>query len=72
MRVDDAIDKMDKYLDEAILKNVPFVRIIHGYGTGALRNAIWERLKKYKFVKRFEHGSATDGSSGVTIVYFKE
>ncbi len=72
MRVDEALDTLDKYLDEALLVNVPFVRIIHGYGTGALRNAIWDRLKKYKFVKHYEHGSATEGSSGATIVYFKE
>ncbi|HPW53086.1 MAG TPA: Smr/MutS family protein, partial [Erysipelotrichaceae bacterium] len=71
-RVDEATSELDKYLDEALLANVPFVRIIHGYGTGALRNAIWDRLKKYKFVKRYEHGSATEGSGGATIVYLRE
>ena len=71
-RVDEAMDLLDKYLDEALIANVPFVRIIHGYGTGALRNAVWEKLKKSKFVKRYEHGSALEGSSGATIVYFKE
>lgn len=44
-RVDEATSELDKYLDEALLANVPFVRIVHGYGTGALRNAIWDRLK---------------------------
>ncbi len=72
LRVDEALVELDKYLDDALLANVPFVRVIHGFGTGALRNAIWQRLKNYKFVKRFEHGSATEGSSGATIVYFKE
>ncbi|MGI6509263.1 MAG: endonuclease MutS2 [Erysipelotrichaceae bacterium] len=72
LRVDEAVDTLDKYLDEALLANVPFVRVIHGYGTGALRNAVWDQLKKYKFVKTYEHGSATEGSSGTTIVYFKE
>lgn len=72
LRVDEAIDSLDKYLDEALIANVPFVRIIHGYGTGALRNAVWEKLKKNKFIKHYEHGSALEGSSGATIVYFKE
>ncbi|MDO4377582.1 MAG: Smr/MutS family protein [Erysipelotrichia bacterium] len=72
MHVEDALDKLDKYLDEALLANVPFVRIIHGVGTGALRNAVWEKLKKTKFVKKFEHGTPAEGSTGATIVYFKE
>ncbi|MGI6608237.1 MAG: endonuclease MutS2 [Erysipelotrichaceae bacterium] len=72
MRVDEAMDTLDKYLDEALLANVSFVRIIHGYGTGALRNAVWEKLKKHKFVKNYEHGSATEGAGGATIVYFRE
>ncbi len=72
MRVEEALDVLDKYLDEALLANVPFVRIIHGVGTGALRSAVWDKLKRTKFVKRYEHGSASEGSTGATIVYFKE
>lgn len=72
MRVDEALSVLDKYLDEALLANVPFVRIIHGVGTGALRSAVWDKLKKTKYVKRYEHGSASEGSTGATIVYFKE
>ncbi len=71
-RVDEALDKLDKYLDDALVARVPYVRIIHGMGTGALRSAIWQQLKRYKFVSKYELGSASEGSSGATIVYFKE
>lgn len=72
MRVEEALDVLDKYLDEALVANVPFVRIIHGVGTGALRTAVWEKLKRTKFVKKYEHGTPAEGSTGATIVYFKE
>ena len=70
--VDEALEKLDKYLDDALLANVPFVRIIHGVGTGALRNAVWDKLKRCRFVKSYQHGTAQEGSTGATIVYFKE
>ena len=72
LRVDEALEKLDKYLDDALLANVPFVRIIHGVGTGALRNAVWDKLKRCRFVKSYQHGTAQEGSTGATIVYFKE
>lgn len=71
-RVDEALEAMDKFLDNALVANVPFVRIVHGMGTGALRSAIWARLRTYKFVKKFEHAAAAEGSSGVTVVTFRE
>ncbi len=71
-RVDEALEAMDKFLDNALVANVPFVRIVHGMGTGALRSAIWNRLRTYKFVKKFEHAAAAEGSSGVTVVTFRE
>ena len=69
---DKCVKALDKYLDDALLANVPFVRIIHGVGTGALRNAVWDKLKRCRFVKSYQHGTAQEGSTGATIVYFKE
>ncbi|MBQ6654161.1 MAG: endonuclease MutS2 [Erysipelotrichaceae bacterium] len=71
-RVDEALEAMDKFLDNALVANVPFVRIVHGMGTGALRSAIWNRLKTYRFVKKFEHAGQGEGSTGVTVVTFRE
>ncbi|MCR5067071.1 MAG: endonuclease MutS2 [Erysipelotrichaceae bacterium] len=71
-RVDEALEAMDKFLDNALVANVPFVRIVHGMGTGALRTAIWNRLRTYKFVKKFEHAGQGEGSTGVTVVTFRE
>ena len=71
-RVEEALEALDKYLDQAVLANVPFVRIVHGMGTGALRTAIWNKLKTYRYVKKYEFAPNAEGSSGVTIVTFKE
>lgn len=70
-RVDDALAKMDAYLDSAYGSNMESVKIIHGFGTGQLRNAIREHLKKNKIVKTFGNGDIYDGGSNVTIVKFK-
>jgi len=72
MRVEEAMLELDKYLDSAVLANVPFVRIVHGMGTGALRKAVWEKLKKFKLAKRYEFGGPSEGGSGATIVYFRD
>ena len=72
MRVEEAIGVLDKFMDDALLANAPFVRIIHGMGTGALRKAVWDRLKKYKFVKHYEMADGANGGSGATIVSLQE
>ncbi len=72
MRVDEALAVLDKFLDNALLSNAPFVRIVHGVGTGALRKAIWQKLGKYKFVKKYELADSAQGGSGATIVTLKE
>ncbi len=72
MRVEEALPVLDKFLDEALLANAPYVRVIHGFGTGALRKAVWDRLKKYKFVKKYEYAPANQGGSGATIVTLRE
>ncbi|MCQ2957711.1 MAG: endonuclease MutS2 [Candidatus Gastranaerophilales bacterium] len=68
MRVLDALDKLDKYLDEASLSNLPQVTIIHGAGTGALRQAVREYLKDSAYAKTFRMGKDFEGSDGVTII----
>lgn len=69
--VDEAIPELDKYLDDAYLAHLPKVTIIHGRGTGALRNAIHAHLKKLSYVKSFRIGEFGEGDHGVTIVEFK-
>ena len=71
MRVLDALDKLDKYLDEVSLSNLPQVTIIHGAGTGALRQAVREYLKDSAYVAKFRQGEDFEGSDGVTVVDMK-
>jgi len=68
---DEAIPNLDKYLDDAYLAHLPSVRVVHGRGTGALRNAVHRHLKKLKYVKEFRLGEFGEGDSGVTVVEFK-
>lgn len=70
-RIDEALVKLDAYLDSAYGSNMESVKIIHGFGTGQLRNAIREHLKRNKTVKEFGNGDIYDGGSNVTIVKFK-
>ena len=69
--VDEAIAKLDKYLDDAYLAHLPSVRVVHGKGTGALRNAVQSHLKRLKSVKEYRLGEYGEGDAGVTIVTFK-
>ena len=71
MRVEEAMVILDKFMDDALLARAPFVRIVHGFGTGALRTAVWNRLKKYNFVKKYEHADSAQGGAGATIVTLK-
>mgnify|MGYP001009468476 FL=1 len=71
MTVDEAIAHLDKYLDDAYLAHVPSVRIVHGKGTGALRTAVHQYLKRCKHVKTFRLGTFGEGDAGVTIAEFK-
>lgn len=69
--VDEAIAKLDKYLDDAYLAHLPSVRVVHGKGTGALRSAVQSHLKRLKYVKEYQLGEYGEGDAGVTIVTFK-
>ncbi len=69
--VDEALAVLDKYLDDAYLAHLPSVRIVHGKGTGALRNAVQGHLKRQKYVKNFHLGEFGEGDAGVTIAEFK-
>lgn len=71
MTVDEALGHLDKYLDDAYLAHVPSVRIVHGKGTGALRNAVQQHLRRCKYVKSFRLGTFGEGEAGVTIAEFK-
>lgn len=69
--VDEALSELDKYLDDAYLAHLPSVRVVHGKGTGALRNAVHNHLKRLKYVKEYRLGEYGEGDAGVTIVTFK-
>lgn len=69
--VDEALFELDKYLDDAYLAHLPQVTIIHGRGTGALKNAVHKHLKKVKYVKSYRVGGFGEGDHGVTIVEFQ-
>jgi DNA mismatch repair protein MutS2 len=66
--VEDAVPAMEDYLDAAYMAGMPFVRIIHGKGTGALRQALRDRLHGHPLVKQYETGGPKEGGDGVTVV----
>lgn len=71
MTVDEALVTLDKYLDDAYLSHLPSVRIVHGKGTGALRSAVANHLKKCKYIKEYHIAEYGEGDAGVTIATFK-
>ncbi len=68
---DEGWQAVDKYLDEALIANFGRVRLIHGKGTGALKNALWQHLKHDRRVKSFRLGAYGEGDGGVTVVELK-
>ena len=70
-RYEEAMVEVDHYLDQALLAGYAMVTIIHGKGTGALRQGIKKHLQKMKAVDHFEDAPANAGGTGATIVYFK-
>jgi DNA mismatch repair protein MutS2 len=69
---DEAVDAVDKFLDEASLASLSQVRIVHGHGTGALRRAIAELLKDHPHVARFTAAPQDQGGSGATVVELRQ
>ncbi|MBT2754512.1 endonuclease MutS2 [Mesobacillus foraminis] len=70
-RYEDAIRRVEKYIDDALLASYPRVSIIHGKGTGALMRGVQEYLKNHRSVKKIRFGEAGEGGTGVTVVEFK-
>ena len=67
MMVDEALASLDIFLDNALLGHLESVRIIHGKGTGAVRKAVREHLKRSRYVKSFRPGRYGEGEDGVTV-----
>lgn len=70
-RYEEVKDLMDSYIDQAILGNLESVSIIHGFGTGAIRKAVWEYLKSCPYAKSYRYGQEGEGLNGVTVVKLK-
>lgn len=70
-RYEEAMLNVDKFLDNALVNNYSMVRIIHGMGTGALRNGVRQLLKKNKNVVSYRDGGPNEGGLGATLVYFE-
>ena len=70
-RVDEALDALDSYLERGFTAGLIFGRIIHGRGTGALRQAIREALRQSSYIKRWESGGEKEGGDGVSVVFFE-
>ncbi len=67
-RVEDALSEVDTYINDAYMASLPYVRILHGKGTGALRQAIREQLKSNPLVKSFASAPPKEGGDGITVV----
>jgi len=72
LSVDEALLKLDQYLNDAFMAGLFQVRIIHGKGTGTLRRVVQEQLDKHPLVKSYRLGEYGEGGDGVTIVQFTE
>lgn len=72
MRAEDALEKLDRYLDEAYAAGLPFTRIVHGKGTGTLRQLVRQALSESALVENWETAMDNEGGEGVTVVHFKD
>ena len=68
LRVEEALTKLDRYLNHAFLAGLFSIRVVHGKGTGTLRQVVREQLAKHPLVKSFRYGDWGEGGAGVTIV----
>ena len=72
LRAAEAADEVRKYLDNAVLAGLPSVRILHGRGTGALRQIVHEALQEYPYIANYQYAPFDEGGEGVTVATFKE
>ena len=72
LRVDEALARLDRYLNDAFLSRLDSVRVVHGKGTGALRDAVRQQLSSHPLVKAFRPADYGEGDEGVTIVEIVE
>jgi len=68
-RVDEALKRLETYIDAAYMSGLPFARIIHGKGTGALRKAVQERVTEHPLISKVTRAEAKEGGEGVTIIH---
>jgi DNA mismatch repair protein MutS2 len=71
-RVDDAIAQIDRFLDEGMQMSRDVVFIVHGHGTGVLRSAVRDHVKKHPAVSKARAGEVSEGGDGVTVVFLKD
>lgn len=71
LRFEEAMQKMDKFIDDCLIDHLEYAYIIHGFGTGALRKGVMEMIKQSSIIKSHRPGGMNEGGSGVTVVYFK-
>jgi DNA mismatch repair protein MutS2 len=69
LRVDEALIELERHLDSAYLAGMPFVRVVHGKGTGTLREAVRNTLRDNRYVRSYESGGPSEGGEGVTVVH---
>jgi DNA mismatch repair protein MutS2 len=67
MTIDEALPKLDRYLNDAFMAGIARIRIVHGKGTGTLKQAVHDRLSKHPLVKSYRTGEYGEGGGGVTI-----
>jgi DNA mismatch repair protein MutS2 len=66
--VEEGLARLESYMDAAILSELPYVRIIHGKGTGRLREAVRDSLRRDTRIRSWEEGKDSEGGAGVTVV----
>jgi DNA mismatch repair protein MutS2 len=72
MRVEEGLAELERFLDGAFRGRMPWVRIIHGKGTGKLKDAVRQALRQNSHITSWEEGKDGEGGAGVTVVKFEE